>query len=160
MLLILGVAACSASAPPPGAPVAVARACDQPDGARVRLTGYLRYPRGLLSFCRTVGGKESCDLALYADATRPQDFEIARAPAAPEPAAVTLAVSIGDAPGQMRRLPERYRASDVKLHLEGGSTATEGSRIMIDGPVTVTPADLVNGSPRTCYVTVGWARMD
>ena len=68
-LALAGVAAALAACGPPeaGKPVSIAELCNQPDGSRVRLDGWLRYRRGLLSFCSETNGQAtSCDLVLYA----------------------------------------------------------------------------------------------
>jgi hypothetical protein len=68
-LTVLGVAgvsaACSKSAPPPGKSVALDQVCDEPAGGHVRLTGYVRYRREMLSFCSSFGGHKTCDLQLF-----------------------------------------------------------------------------------------------
>lgn len=147
--------------PQPGMPVSVADLCDQPDDSRVRLDGYLRYRRGLLSFCSETDGKAtSCDLALYADATRPQDFNVLGPPrTGPEPPQARLTVPVGDGAGRMKDLPERFKPSDVQLHLEGGGTATDGDRVVIDGKLRVIPAMPGEESkPKLCFVYVDWAK--
>jgi hypothetical protein len=70
------VSACSKSAPAPGKPVAIEQVCSEADGCRVRLTGHIHSRRGLLSFCSTIGGYETCDLAPYATAEPPADFNV------------------------------------------------------------------------------------
>ena len=70
--------ACSKSAPPPGKVVAIENLCNEADASRVRITGYIRYRRGLMSFCSSYGGKQTCDLALYAGPEKPPDFNIMR----------------------------------------------------------------------------------
>lgn len=149
------VAACAASAPDPGKVVAIERLCDEPDDTRVRLTGWLRYRRGLMSFCQTFGGRETCDLALYATAEAPTDFDVMRPQTGPEPAHARLSVPVGGSPGQMDDLPERFLPSDVKLRLEGGGVATEGTRVTIDGKLSVIPG---GDAPKSCYVDVEWAQ--
>jgi hypothetical protein len=54
VIAALLVAGCSKSAPPPGKSVGVEQVCSEPDGSRVRLTGYVRYRRGLMSFCSSI----------------------------------------------------------------------------------------------------------
>ena len=153
------LAACTVSPPAPGKAIAIAELCDQPDESRVRLDGWLRYPRGLLSFCREQNGKAvDCDLSLYADAARPPDFNImAPPPTAPEPVTAKLTLKIGKSPGRMDDLPERFQGSDVKLHLEGDKTAGEGARVVIDGVLHIVPAAPEVNVPKQCYVTVDWA---
>ena len=160
-LLAAAAATLAACGPPaPGTSVPIARLCDQPDDSRVRLDGYIRYRRGLLSFCRSTDGKTTdCDLALYADAAPPADFNVMSPPrTAPEPLHARLTLKIGNSPGQMDDLPERFSASDVKLHVEGGKTVGEGARVHIDGEVHIIPAAPEANLPKSCYVTVDWAK--
>jgi hypothetical protein len=76
---------CAKSAPPPGKVVAVENACSEADELPVRVTGYVRYKRGLMSFCSSYGGKKTCDLALYAGPEKPPDFNIMRPQTGPDP---------------------------------------------------------------------------
>ena len=152
------VSACSKSAPPPGKAVAIDQVCSEADGSRVRLTGHVRYRRGLLSFCSTIGGHKTCDLALYAGAEPPADFNVMRPSKGPEPVHARLSVPVGDQPGEMADLPEKFQASDVRVHLPGGATAAEGTRITIDGKLSVIPGDpKAPTAPKSCFVNVDWA---
>lgn len=156
---LAGLIACLAgcSPPEPGKPVSIADLCNQPDDSRVRLDGWLRYRRGLLSFCSETNGKTtSCDLALYAEETRPPDFNVMAPPTSgPEPVQARLTVKVGSGPGRMEDLPERFDASDVKLHLEGGKVATDGDRVIIDGKLAVIPSmPGEENEPKTCFVYV------
>jgi hypothetical protein len=158
LLLVIGVVACSKSAPPPGKAVAVASVCDEADKSRVRLDGYLRYRRGLMSFCSSYGGKKTCDLALYESAERPPAFDIMRAQRGPEPVTARLSVPVGDRPGEMDDLPEKFKDSDIKLHLAADAVAAEGAHVVVDGVVNVVPGDpKTPNAPKSCYVTVEWA---
>lgn len=154
------LASCAATAPEPGKPTTVAAVCDQPDGSRVRLEGYIRYRRGLLSFCHATNGQTTdCDMALYADATPPADFNVmAPPPTGPEPAHARLTLKIGQSPGRMDDIPDHFSASDIKVHLDGGTTAGEGAHVRIDGKVSIippTPGELA--SSKSCWVDVDWA---
>lgn len=124
----------------------------------MRVRGYLRYRRGLMSFCSSYGGRKTCDLALYADAVAPPDFDLMRPAKGPEPVNVRLSVPVGDQPGEMDELPKKFVASDVHLHLPNDGVATESSRVTIDGKLSVIPADPGKpNDPRSCFVTVEWA---
>jgi hypothetical protein len=150
--------ACTKSAPPPGKVVTVETVCNEADGARVRLTGYVRYRRGLLSFCSTYGGHKTCDLELYEGEAKPADFDIMRPSKEPEAPSAKLSVPVGDSPGQMNDLPDKFRDSDVIVHLAGKASASDGTRITIDGPVSVIPGDpKTPQAPKSCFVTVDWA---
>ena len=156
--LLLATVACSKSAPPPGKVVTAAQVCNEPDGSRVRLTGYLRYRRGLMSFCSSYGGHKTCDLALYADAAAPPDFDIMHPAKGPEPVSVRLSVPVGNQPGEMDDLPEKFTPADVHLYLPSNGVATESSRITVDGKLSVIPADPTKpDAPKSCYVTLEWA---
>lgn len=156
--LVVGALGCSKSAPPAGKLVTAAQVCSEADGSRVRLTGTLRYRRGLLSFCSNYGGHKTCDLALYADAAAPPDFNVMRPQTGPEPLNTRLSVPVGGQPGEMEDLPEKFQASDVKLHLPNGATASEGSRVTVDGKLSVIPKDPTKpNEPAACYVNVEWA---
>ena len=163
VLFVLAAAATLAACgpPDPGKPVSIAELCNQPDGSRVRLDGWLRYRRGLMSFCSETNGKAtSCDLALYADATQPHDFNVLGPPrTGPEPLQARLTVGVGDLAGRMKDLPDRFKASDVKLNLEGGGTATDGDRVLIDGKLAVIPQSPgTENEPKQCFVYVDWAQ--
>lgn len=156
--LVLAAFGCSKSAPPAGTVVAADQVCNAADGSRVRVTGYLRYRRGLMSFCSSYGGKKTCDLALYADAVSPPDFDLLRPTKGPEPVYVRLSVPVGDEPGEMDELPKKFAAADVHLYLPNNGVATESSRVTIDGKLSVIPGDPAKpNEPKSCYVTVEWA---
>ncbi len=160
LVVLCGVAAlaCSKKAPPAGVPTPIAKVCDGADGSRVRLVGTLRYRRGLMSFCSSFGGKETCDLALYDSAERPADWDITRPTKGPEPLHARLSVPVGGQPGDMETLPEKFTAADVKLHLAGGGVATDGTQVTIDGTLSVIPPDPQKpDAPKQCFVTVEWA---
>jgi hypothetical protein len=161
LLLALGASdaliGCSKSAPEPGKPVKIGDVCSQPDKSRVRLTGYLRYRRGLLSFCSTYGGRTTCDLELYEDGARPPNFDITRPRTGPEPVTAKLSVPVGDRTGEMNELPKNFKEADIALHLKSGANATEGSHITIDGTLSVVPGDPSKPSaPKSCFVSVEW----
>jgi hypothetical protein len=163
-MLVLGALGlslgCSKSAPPPGKLVALDKLCDEADETHVRITGHVRYQRGLLSFCSSYGGKKTCDLALYAGAEKPPDFDVMRPPTGPEPLHVKISVPVGDDPGEMDDLPKEFTEKDVALHLANDAKAGEGSRVTIDGKLNVLPAqpNLPSGPlPKSCYVKVEWA---
>src|SRR5688572_18516442 len=92
---LVALVGCSKSPPPPGKPVALAAACNEPDKSRLRLTGYLRYRRGLMSFCSTYGGNKTCDLELYESAERPPTFDIMKPRVGPAPVTARLSVPVG-----------------------------------------------------------------
>lgn len=158
--LLLALSACSKSAPPPGKVVAVENLCNEVDASRVRITGYVRYRRGLLSFCSSYGGRKTCDLALYAGPEKPPDFNIMRPQKGPEPVQAKLSIPVGDAPGEMDELPKEFKESDVVVHLPNDAKAAEGSKVVIDGTLSVIP-ESPNPSggtlPKSCYVKVEWA---
>ena len=149
---------CSKTAPRPGKAVSVGAVCNEPDKSAVRLDGYLRYRRGLMSFCSNYGGHETCDLELHEKGERPPAFDIMKPSTGPAPVAARLSVPVGDGPGEMDGLPEKFKDSDIKLHLPQGAVAVEGSRVLIDGTVTVIPGDASTpNAPKACFVTVKWA---
>jgi hypothetical protein len=155
---LLCAAACAKSAPPAGKAVSVEQACNGEDGSRVRVTGYLRYRRGLLSFCSTYGGHKTCDLELYRDAEAPADFSIMHAPQGPEPALVKLSVPVGKQPGEMDELPDKFSAADVRVHLPNDAVAAEGAHVTVDGKLSVIPSDpKTPNAPKACFVNVDWA---
>jgi hypothetical protein len=158
-LLVIGaVVGCSKSAPPPGKNVTVSSLCSEADKSRVRLEGYLRYRRGLMSFCSSYGGKKTCDLALHESAERPPAFDIMRPRTGPEPVTARLSVPVGDRPGEMDDLPKKFTDSDIKLHLSADAVAAEGAHVVVDGIVNVIPGDpKTPNAPKSCYVTVEWA---
>jgi hypothetical protein len=161
MVLALGVcgfaAGCSKSAPAPGKAVKVGDVCNEPDESRVRLEGYLRYRRGLMSFCSTYGGHETCDLELYESGERPADYDIMRPQTGPAPVSAKLSVPVGNGTGEMDDLPKKFKDSDIKLHLQSGANATDGSHIFIDGKLSVIPGDpKAPSAPKSCFVTVEW----
>jgi hypothetical protein len=163
MLLVLSLSGmllgCAKSPPPAGKAVAIENLCNEADGARVRMTGHLGYRRSLLSFCSSYGGKKTCDLALYASAT-PADFDVMRPRTKPEPVHARLSIPVGDAPGQMAELPEKFSRSDVVLYLQDKGKASDGSRVTIDGKLSVIPQSLNTpggAAPKSCFVNVDWA---
>ncbi|MET0794332.1 MAG: hypothetical protein ABW061_22610 [Polyangiaceae bacterium] len=160
--IVLGMTAtlggCSKSAPAPGKAVALDQVCNEADGGHVRLTGYVRYRRGLLSFCSTFGGHKTCDLELSASAEAPPDFDILHPAKGPEPVSARLSVPVGDHPGEMDDLPEKFKTSDIKVHLPNGAVAGDGSKITIDGVLSVIPSDpKAPAAPKACFVTLEWA---
>ena len=157
VLIGLAFIGCSKSAPEPGKVVKIGDVCNEVDASRVRLAGYLRYRRGLMSFCSNFGGHETCDLELYESGERTQDYDIMRPRTGPEPVTAKLSVPVGSRAGEMDALPKKFKESDIKLHLESGANATEGSRITIDGKLSVIPGDPKTPSaPKSCFVTVEW----
>jgi hypothetical protein len=153
VLLVVG---CARSAPPAGKAVTVEQVCGEPDGSRVRLTGYVRYRRGLMSFCSTNGGKKTCDLALYPTPEAPPDWSPMRPRTGPEPLHARLSVPVGSQPGEMAELPEKFSSSDVRVHLPNEATAPEGGHVTIDGKLSVIPsAD--PAAAKQCFVNVEWA---
>lgn len=155
VVLVAGVlvAGCAKSAPAPGKTVALENVCNEADGSRVRLVGYLRFPRELMSFCATLNGKTTCDLSLYAGPDKPADYDIMHPRTGPEPVHAKLSIPVGSAPGEMNELPKNFSDSDVVLHLQGDKKATDGTRITIDGKLSVIPGS----TPKSCFVTVEWA---
>lgn len=150
--------ACSKSQPAPGKVVALEQVCNQADGSRVRLTGYLRYRRGLLSFCSNYGGHKTCDLELYQDATKPPDYDIMHPATGPAPITAKLSVPVGKQPGEMDELPEKFTEADIKLHLAGDALVPEGGKVTVDGMLSVVPADPKQpDAPRQCFLNVEWA---
>ena len=155
-LALLVLAGCSKSAPEPGKTVTIENACNEADGSRVRVSGTLRYRRGLLSFCSSYGGKKTCDLALHASADAPADWNPLQPSKGPEPVQLKLSVPVGDAPGEMNDLPEKFTGKDIVVHLPGGATASEGAKLTVDGKLSVAPT--ANASqPKTCWLNVEWA---
>src|SRR5689334_3277728 len=154
-ILALG---CSKSAPAPGKSVGIEQLCNEPDGSRVRVNGYVRYRRGLMSFCSTYGGHKTCDLQLNASGEAPPDFNIMKPQTGPEPISAKLSVPVGDNPGEMADLPEKFSASDIKLHLPGGVVAGDGGKVTVDGKLSVIPPDPSKpNAPKACFVNVEWA---
>ncbi|HEY6559811.1 MAG TPA: hypothetical protein VI072_21155 [Polyangiaceae bacterium] len=149
------VSGCSKSAPPPGKVTSIENICQQADESRVRVTGYVRYRRGLLSFCSSYGGHKTCDLALYAGPEKPPDYNILRPRTGPEPTQVKISVPVGDEPGQMPELPEKFKESDIAIYLPNKAKAAEGSRVTLDGTLKVIPGQA--NSPKSCYINVEWA---
>lgn len=148
---------CSKSAPEPGKAVKIADLCNQPDASRVRLDGFLRYRRGLLSFCSSYGGHKTCDLELYDSAERPPDFDVMHPRTGPEPVTAKLSVPVGDGAGEMDDLPKKFTDSDVKVHLKTGASVGEGSHVIVDGKLSVVPGDpKAPTAPKSCFVTVDW----
>jgi hypothetical protein len=161
LLLVLtatAAVACSKSAPAPGTVTAIPQVCAGADGSRVRLSGTLRYRRGLMSFCSNFGGKMTCDMALYESAERPPDFDLMRKPTGPEPVHARLSVPVGGAPGEMEQPPKKFTEADIKVHLADGKTAGDGTPVTVDGKLSVIPPDPAKpDAPKQCYVTVEWA---
>jgi hypothetical protein len=160
--LLLGfcfaVSACAKSAPPAGQLVAFEQACNGADASRVRLSGYIRYRRGLLSFCSTFGGHKTCDLELYKDAAAPPDYDIMHPATGPEPTLVKLSVPVGKQPGEMDELPEKFVTSDIKVHLPSDAVAPDGGHVTVDGTLSVIPSDpKTPNAPKACFVNVDWA---
>ena len=162
LLIVFGVfgslPGCSKKAPPPGQSTPIGSACNVPDKTRVRLEGFLRYRRGLMSFCSSYGGHKTCDLELYEGGESPPDYDIMKPRTGPEPTTAKLSVPVGDRAGEMDDLPEKFSASDIKLHLASGANAVDGSHIVVDGSVSVIPSDpKTPNAPKSCFVTVEWA---
>jgi len=152
-----GLPGCAKSAPSPGKVVKIGEVCNEPDASRVRLEGFLRYRRGLMSFCSNFGGHATCDLELYESAERPADYDIMRPRTGPEPVTAKLSVPVGNRPGEMDDLPKKFKDSDIKLHLQSGANAVEGSHIIVDGKLSVIPGDPAKpNAPKSCFVTVEW----
>jgi hypothetical protein len=152
------VSACHKSAPPAGKATSLDQVCSGADGSRVRLSGYLRYRRELLSFCSTFGGHKTCDLQLYADAAPPPDFDIMHPATGPEPISAKLSVPVGKQPGEMDELPENFAPSDIRLHLPNAAVAPEGGHVTVDGTLSVVPSDpKTPNAPKSCFVNVDWA---
>jgi hypothetical protein len=149
---------CSKSQPPAGKVVTFADVCGGADGSRVRLTGYLRYQRSMLSFCSNFGGHKTCDLQLYQDATPPPDYDIMHPATGPEPAQAKLSVPVGKQPGEMTELPDKFTAADIKVHLPNDAVAAEGTRVTVDGTLSVIPTDpKTPNAPKSCFINVDWA---
>jgi hypothetical protein len=162
LVLALGLSSrllgCSKAAPTPGKAVSVGAVCNEPDQSNVRLDGYLRYRRGLMSFCSSYGGHKTCDLELHEKAERPAAFDVMKPSTGPAPVTAKLSVPVGDGPGEMDDLPAKFKDSDIKLHLPQGAVAVEGTRVVVDGTVSVIPGDAKTPStPKTCFVNVKWA---
>ena len=157
VFFLASVNACSKSAPAPGKVVSLERVCDEPDHSRVRLTGYLRYRRGLLSFCSNYGGHATCDLELDASAEAPPDFDVMRPTTGPGPLSVQISVPVGDSPGEMAELPKTFKTSDVRVSLPNHGVAIDGSRVTIDGTLSVIPTDpKTPNAKKSCFTTVEW----
>ena len=158
LLVVIGllncVVGCAKSAPAPGAVVSLEQVCNGADGSRVRLTGYLRYRREMLSFCSTNGGHETCDLELNKTAEAPAAWDIMHPRTGPEPITAKLSVPVGSRVGEMTELPDKFTASDIKVHLPNGANAGDGSLVTVDGSLAVIPGD--PKAPKACYVNVEW----
>lgn len=159
LVLAVGIASgCSKSAPAPGKAVSLERVCDEADHSRVRVSGYLRYRRGLLSFCSKFGGHETCDLELSASAEAPPDFDVMHPRTTPEATSAKISVPVGDAPGEMPELPAKFKTSDVRVNLPNHGVAIDGSPITVDGTLSVIPSDpKAPTAPKACFITVEWA---
>lgn len=149
--------ACSKSEPAPGKAVKIGDVCNEPDQSRVRLQGFLRYRRDMLSFCSSIRGRETCDLELYESSERPPEFDIMRPRVGTAPVTAKLSVVVGDDPGEMNSLPKKFQASDIAVHLKSGANATDGSQITIDGTLSVIPPDPAQpNAAKSCFVNVEW----
>jgi len=112
----------------------------------------------MLSFCSTFGGHPTCDLELYRDPAPPADFDLLHPHTGPEPVSAKLSVPVGSRTGEMPELPEKYTAADVRVHLPNGGSAGDGTRITVDGTLSVIPGDpKAPNAPKSCFVTVEWA---
>ena len=155
--LLITAAGCAKSAPTPGTVVSLEQVCNGADGSRVRLSGYLRYQREMLSFCATNGGHETCDLQLNKSAEAPAAFDIMHPPAGPVPISAKLSVPVGTRTGEMVELPDKFSASDIKIHLPNGATAGDGTLVTVDGSLSVIPSDpKAPNAPKACFVNVDW----
>lgn len=149
--------ACSKSEPEPGKAVKIGDVCNEPDQSRVRLQGFLRYRRDMLSFCSSIRGRETCDLELYESSERPPEFDIMRPRVGTAPVTAKLSVVVGDDPSEMNSLPKKFQASDIAVHLKSGANATDGSQITIDGTLSVIPPDPAQpNAAKSCFVNVEW----
>jgi hypothetical protein len=153
----LSLVGCQKKAPPPGKSVGLTALCSEADGSRVRLTGYVRYRRGMFSSCDTFSGHKTCELALYEAPDAPPDFDLMHPSKGPEPMSARLSVPVGDGPGEMKELPERFSAADVSMHLADQATASEGGHVTIDGKLSVVPGDPKTTTAPSCFVNVEWA---
>ncbi len=144
---------CSKSAPPAAPAVSLEQVCNGADGSKVRLTGYVRYRRELLSFCSNYGGHKTCDLELSASSAPPPDFDILHPSKEPEAPSAKLSVPVGAQPGEMDELPDKFKASDIKLHLPNGAAVSDGGKVTIDGALSV----IAGSTPKSCFVNVEWA---
>jgi hypothetical protein len=54
---------------------------------------------------------------------------------------ITLFVNVGDAPNQMKPLPDPYRKSDIQVQLDDGTFAVVGYRLRITGRVCTTTSE-------------------
>ncbi len=157
LFMMFTVAGCAKSAPPPGKNVEIESACNEKDQTRVRVSGYLRYERSLLSFCSNYGGHKTCDLMLYASAEKPGDWSPLKRPTGatgPEPVQIKLSVPVGSAPGEMAELPDKFTEKDIVVHLPNKGAAGEGAKVTIDGTLSVVDTP---GQKKTCWVNVEWA---
>jgi len=76
----------------------------------------------------------------------------------PDPVTAKLSIPVGDRAGEMDDLPEKFKDSDIKLHLPSGANAAEGSHLVVDGTLSVIPGDpKTPNAPKACFVTVEWA---
>jgi hypothetical protein len=149
--------ACSKARPPRGKPVSLAAVCDEPDGSRVRLRGYLRYVRGLTDPCSTNAGRRRCALELHESSQRPPDPDDAPSPPFVSSKAVKLSFGVGEGPAEMYNLPSNFTGIGVVVHLESGANALDGSNVTVDGVVTKqAPASPSFEGAKSCLVTVDW----
>jgi hypothetical protein len=158
LLPFLLLTACSKSPPPPGEDVTVETACDRPDETQIKVKGTFRYPRKLMGFCSTHGGKQSCDMALYASPEKPQDYDVMRPQAeVVELPHLRLSVPVGDAPGEMGALPKSFSDSDVALKLANDTRASDGSEVTLLGKIRVIEGTFEGKPTKTCWLDVAWA---
>ncbi len=111
----------------------------------------------MLSFCSTNGGHQTCDLELNKTAEAPPAWDIMHPRTGPEPVSAKLSVPVGTRTGEMTELPDKFSASDIRVHLPNGANATDGSLITVDGSLAVIPGDpKTPNAPKACYVNVEW----
>jgi hypothetical protein len=158
LLLLLGLGACAKSPPPGGRVVTLDKACDEPSETDVRITGWFRYPRTMMGFCSSYGGKKTCDMSLYGDPEPPPPRDILH-PTKDQRPRLKLSVPVGDDPGEMAPLPKSYSDADVILHLAGDRKAGEGSKVTVLGKIKVVESAAQGDAPatKTCWLDVAWA---
>jgi hypothetical protein len=123
------VLACKHEPPPPAELVAADVLCSDPKydshmdsktalevTVRVTVEGYLDIPRGMVTLC----SRQSCPAALL-----------------PAPGAVAKKLSIsltnGDDPAQMKTLPDHYTESDLVVHTTDGRVVGVGAKVRVTG---------------------------
>lgn len=147
--------------PPPGKPVTFDTVCNEPSGTAVQLTGYFRYTRSMSGFfCETRDDRMTCAMSLYETGGEPpsNDIDDIIKPDPPkEIRHLQVTVPVGSSPGEMSKLPKRFSADQVHLHLEKGGRADEGGKVTIDGIVTSYPGQAPIGSRMACNITMTWA---